>query len=280
MAFPVEFQYENEDDFIQRFLIPLLQRLGFAIVFNYHGKSEFGKDLIFGEIDRFGHVRYHGLQAKYEASISLNDVADLINDCKQAFANPFTHPQTGLVECISSFYAVNGGSLGPEAVKHYFNSLRPSYSGNVQLLQGKDLVTLDRWASVNRDASIGEQIRGLILELRYNRWMADIIRNTLTTTNKRPVERFRLGAASAYLSSPNLHAVLNTTDVDKYWHFTSSSNRMLDMTTNTMAINQSNTAQVTADILNTLLPHIETSARTIEEALTLAVRTLGPLAGM
>src|SRR5947208_1568790 len=109
MAFPLEFKYTNEEDFIQRFLIPLLQRLGFSLVVNYHGHSEFGKDLIFGEIDRFGHVRYHGLQAKYEQSISLNEVETLIKDARQAFANPFTHPQTGSVERISSFYAINGG---------------------------------------------------------------------------------------------------------------------------------------------------------------------------
>ncbi|MDP2754082.1 MAG: hypothetical protein Q8P40_06790 [Nitrospirota bacterium] len=83
MAIPPEFNFANEDEFTQEFLIPLLQRLGFSLVVNYHGSSEFGKDLIFAELDRFGHVRYHGLQAKYEPS-------------------------------ISSFYSINGGSIGPE----------------------------------------------------------------------------------------------------------------------------------------------------------------------
>ena len=91
MPIPPEFNYVNEDEFTQRFLIPLLQRLGFSLVVNYHGHAEFGKDLIFAEIDRFGHVRYHGLQAKYKPSISLNEVEGLITDCRQAFSNPFTH---------------------------------------------------------------------------------------------------------------------------------------------------------------------------------------------
>ena len=69
----------------RRFLIPLLQRLGFSIVVNFHGTSEFGKDIIFGEIDRFGHVVYHGLQAKYVPSISLSASDELIEDAKQAF---------------------------------------------------------------------------------------------------------------------------------------------------------------------------------------------------
>jgi hypothetical protein len=70
-AFPKKLtSYTSEDDFIQRFLIPLLKRLGFSVV-NYQGKSEHGRDLIFAEMDRFGHVRYHGLQAKYLPSIGL-----------------------------------------------------------------------------------------------------------------------------------------------------------------------------------------------------------------
>ena len=87
MAIPAEFAFANEDAFVQNFLIPLLRRLGFSLVVNYHGRTEFGKDLVFAEVDRFGHVRYHGLQAKYEARISLNGIEDLIRDCKQAFEN-------------------------------------------------------------------------------------------------------------------------------------------------------------------------------------------------
>jgi hypothetical protein len=121
VSFPAEFRYANEDDFIQRFLIPLITRMGFYVV-NYHGVSEFGKDLIFAEIDRFGHVRYHGLQAKYESSFSLKDSESLIDDCRQAFANPFKHPQTGATERISTFYAVNGGSVSDQATTHFFNS--------------------------------------------------------------------------------------------------------------------------------------------------------------
>jgi hypothetical protein len=86
--------YKKEEHLTDDFLIPLLQRLGFSIVVNFHGASEFGKDIIFGEIDRFGRVVYHGLQAKYVPSISLSASDELIEDAKQAFNNPFTHPQT------------------------------------------------------------------------------------------------------------------------------------------------------------------------------------------
>ena len=46
MAIPVESTYDNEEAFTQSFLIPLLQKLGFTLVLNYHGTAEFGKDLL------------------------------------------------------------------------------------------------------------------------------------------------------------------------------------------------------------------------------------------
>jgi hypothetical protein len=106
--------YSDENGFVQRFLIPLLRRLGFGIVVNHHGQSEAGMDLIVGEIDRFAHVRYHGIQAKFENSISKSASHGLVQDATEAFADAFTHPQTGAKHRISSFYAV---TLGPYRTK-------------------------------------------------------------------------------------------------------------------------------------------------------------------
>jgi hypothetical protein len=279
MAFPAEFRYVNEDDFIQRFLIPLLQRLGFSLVVNYHGSSELGKDLIFAEVDRFGHVRYHGLQAKYEPSISLNQVESLISDCRQAFANPFTHPQTGTVERISSFYAVNGGSLGSEAVTHYFNSLRPSFGGNVQMLQGKDLLSLDRWASVNQVNSVGNRVAGLLLEIRYNRDMLFHISDALRQNVNRPLERFRIDASAAYLCCPALPNALNVDAVNSYWHLCAACNKTLDFS-GSFGVGNQNQNELTQIILEKLCPNIDQLGIQIEVALRKALQTLGPLSGM
>ena len=60
---PIEAEFKTfgtEADFTRRFLVPLLLRLGYSIVAEYHGQREFGKDVVFGEIDRLGEVVDHG----------------------------------------------------------------------------------------------------------------------------------------------------------------------------------------------------------------------------
>ncbi|MGD9858247.1 MAG: hypothetical protein AB7U20_25175, partial [Planctomycetaceae bacterium] len=69
---------QKEFQFRDQFVMPLLLRLGFGIVVHYHGTREFGRDVIFGDLDRFGHVVYYGLQIKYESSIGLGASQKLI----------------------------------------------------------------------------------------------------------------------------------------------------------------------------------------------------------
>ena len=44
---PIEksLDFQNGADFTSRFLVPLLRRLGYSVVAEYHGQREFGKDL-------------------------------------------------------------------------------------------------------------------------------------------------------------------------------------------------------------------------------------------
>ena len=205
MSFPNEFNYKNEDEFIQKFLIPMLNRLGFSVV-NYHGPQEHGKDLILAEIDRFGHVRYHAMQAKYQPSLSVSDSHGLIEDCKEAFTNPFRHPHTGLSEGISCFYAVNGGSISDAATTNYFNALIV-YGSNARLLDGKALVALDRSVAFARNDSVKEMLTGLIMEIRVNRWLMQnsipLLDNYLKDQQSPlPFNRLRSYAISGFLIHP------------------------------------------------------------------------------
>lgn len=223
MPIPKQFNFANEDDFIQRFLISLIQRLGFSMTVNYHGSREFGRDLIFAEFDRFGHIRYHALQAKYVPSISVNEIEGLITDANLSFINPFTHPQTGTVERISSFYGVNGGSIAEGASATYFAALAPSRGANVRLLEGKDLIALDRWASMNREQSIASVLSAMVYEIRSNHntvsaitaWMEQFV--NAKDGGSYPIRRLRTVAVAKYLEAPPIPLQVPTENVSDYF---------------------------------------------------------------
>ncbi len=232
MAFPIEFNYESERDFTQKFVIALVSRLGYAIVINYHGTTEFGKDLIMGEIDKFAHVRYHGLQVKYKPTLGLSDIDDLIRDCRQAFKNPFRHPQTGDTHAISTFYAVNGGSISDQAVTHFFATVRPEYGDNARILDGKALLQLDRSASIVGIGSVRSFLSGLRLELRFNiqvgRDVCAALRRVIAEEGPFPMQRLRVGAISAFLDRPAPVLSEHFELVDQCWQGATMFNRIVD----------------------------------------------------
>ncbi len=232
MSFPVEFDYECEQDFTQRFLTTLVSRLGYAIVINYHGASEFGKDLVIGEIDKFAHVRYHAVQVKYKASLGLNDIDDLIRDCRQAFKNPFRHPQTGDTHVIGTFYAVNGGSVSDQAVTHFFATIRPEYGDNARILDGKALLQLDRSASVVGVEPVRSLLSGLRLELQFNikvgRDICEALSRVIAEQGPFPMQRLRVGAISAFLDRPAPILGEHLQIIDDCWQGATMFNRVVD----------------------------------------------------
>jgi len=277
MAFPADLAtFDSEEAFTDQFLIPLLQRLGFSVVVNFHGTTEFGKDVIFGEIDRFGHVTYHGMQAKYVASTSLSASHELIEDATQAFNNSFTHPQTGSTERISTFLAVNGGSISDQARTHYFNSLQPTFGANVRLLDGKALVSLDKLAALNSGAFTKERLSGLLLEIRFNRM-------TSVHTVKRvgefidggslPMARFRLAATQAVLAQPVLMIEDFVNALHRYWGRCSAINKLLDTATAPLANQEYRNHQAKTAL--GLLPIVEEDSTIISEHITTHLAAIG-----
>jgi hypothetical protein len=235
MAFPGELAgYTSEDDFIRRFLVPVLGRIGFSIVVDFHGNREFGKDLIIGEIDRFGHVCYYGVQAKYQATLGKAEVQGLIDDCKEAFAKQFDHPQTGTEHRISRFYAVTAGSISNEARDVFFASLTPLHSDNVRLLDGKDLLDLDRSAAV-RSESTRDLLSGVLLEARHNLAVLSSVHAPLQEIVNGsghgvayPAQRLRLIAMSAWLLRPLALPSLPAAKIEEIFAQATSFNRTLD----------------------------------------------------
>ncbi|QDV74164.1 restriction endonuclease [Botrimarina mediterranea] len=185
MAIQDELQYGSEADFTTKYVMPLLRRRGYAVVAYYHGSDEFGKDVVFGEIDKLGHVRYCAAQIKAVSSIGLSAVAELIQDCEQAFANPFKHPQTGAEEKISAFYAINSGTFSSQARTHFYSQLRHRYGANVRMLQGEDLLAIDRATTAESLSVLSARVSGLIAEVNYNNW---ILRNATLDIEKQGVQ--------------------------------------------------------------------------------------------
>lgn len=145
MAIPPELTaFQGEAAFRDRFIIPLLYRLGFSVVVEYHGQREFGRDIIFGEIDRLGHVVYYALQVKYLPVIHQTESHGLVADAKESFAHDFHHPQKQTKERVCRFYVANAGSIATNARDNFFAILEQSIASNSVLLDGSALLSLTR----------------------------------------------------------------------------------------------------------------------------------------
>lgn len=81
----------DEETYTNEVLLPLFRAMGFNDVHYNHGKREFGKDITFSEIDKFGVRRNYGVQVKAgdlsgEVQSDLDKIIAQIDD---AFTIPF-----------------------------------------------------------------------------------------------------------------------------------------------------------------------------------------------
>jgi hypothetical protein len=109
-------RFNNEAEFREKFVKPLLNRLGFYGVSEQHGTQEFGKDFVFSELHRLGGMRHHAAQVKHVESLNQGSaVNDLLSQVSQAFATPF-HRADSIREChVSSVYMFNSGTITANA---------------------------------------------------------------------------------------------------------------------------------------------------------------------
>ena len=281
MSIQREFEkYGNEATFIRDFVVPLLRRLGYYIV-HYHGRREYGRDLIFSEIDRLKNFVYHGLQAKYEGSIGQGESGSLIDDCREAFCHTFQHPITGEVGHISGFIVANAGSFADNTYERFHVDARNrEHGGHVRLLDGKALLNLDRWATVARVEQVGETLSGLVREIQHNRsilaCIVDTVKNSLANpaTKLLPAWRLRVYAVSHYVQRPILTNIIPFEVVDAYlFDADTCVNRILD----DVPLRKNGEELLTS----TLLPavgRLQAGADRIEAIIQTVLDTLGPLA--
>lgn len=284
MALSPEFtRYADENDFVQRFLVPLLGRLGFGIVANHHGQSEAGMDLIVGEIDRFSHVRYHGIQAKFKPSIGKLATHGLVHDATEAFAAEFTYPQTGAKHRISCFYVVNAGTVSDEARKLFFALLQSKHGDNVRLLEGRDLLALDRSAALRAEGA-RNLLLALLMETRRISTSLNRLRPQLQGIVDGdgngviyPVERLRLVATEAWLAGPVLVSELPAKQIEDLQSLASAFNRSLDEA-GSSPLHTVVSIKVPAAKALRLLPHVVADSTAVECAVAAQLEALGSLA--
>lgn len=180
-------------------------------------------------------MRYYGLQAKYEGSIGLSAINALIDDCNQAFTIEFIHPNTGAAARISSFYAVNAGTFSDEAREYFFKALRPKYADNIRLIDGRELLKLDRLGAITLAETRREVLAGLLCEVEYNLSMMVHLIPELKSIAMGdgqnihyPPMRFRLNALSSYLVRPIFGDPIPLDNLQRFWLMGINVNTLLD----------------------------------------------------
>lgn len=101
----------NEDEYTSAVIMPLLRQLGYSEVTYNHGITEFGKDIVFADYDRFGNKMYHAAQVKAGDLSGSNkgQVSDVINHIERAFNVPFEDLVTKGKVRISHFFLITSG---------------------------------------------------------------------------------------------------------------------------------------------------------------------------
>jgi len=212
-------QFRDEESFRKNFIRPLLNKLGFFLVTDYHGRREFGKDFVFSELHRFGGVRHYAAQIKHIQSIGLGKAADeLVTDINQAFASPFTLPDSPLESYISSFYIFNSGRITDEAKDDLIQRIRrTSYAGNVYFLDGDRLDSLSKWATFQNDQNIRSRLSGLKNQLIIN---INIWDSVIKDAEREMFGEARgpiLAGIEAFLSSPFSPERISENDLMHLW---------------------------------------------------------------
>jgi hypothetical protein len=166
------------------------------------------------------------LQAKFEETLRQSSAQSLVDDFKDAFANPFTHPTTGLSHRIATFTVANAGSIAPNTRTAFQNGVG-HYIGCTRMLDGQALLSLDRYASSSRMESARDLLGGMQRELIFNRsvWLAiqsAFVKRAAGKTSNMPLLGLRNGAISNFLTAPICADYINFEACEAYWQAVAS----------------------------------------------------------
>jgi hypothetical protein len=106
-----------EKDLRKQVLIPLLQAMQFQGVHEYHGTTEFGKDIVCWDTDKLNSRENLAFVVKATAvSGQSNASADIENQVRQCFSKPYIDPITGAEEWVDRCWVVSNKPISSNAV--------------------------------------------------------------------------------------------------------------------------------------------------------------------
>lgn len=135
-------EYEKDEPlFTKEVVIPVLRKLGFGSVRYNHGVNEFGRDVLFSELDKFGRIRHCAAQVKAGDIAASNGVllGTLLTQIDDAFAMPVMGPGKSKQFNISEVLVICSGRITEGAVQRLNQKLDPRLVGSVHFLDRDDI---------------------------------------------------------------------------------------------------------------------------------------------
>lgn len=143
--FPKIEETENEGEFSQKVLIPIIRKLNFINVRYNHGKREFGKDILFCRMTEFDDIEFWGAQVKF-GNISgevRSEIDYIISQIDDAFRMPFYDVYTRRKERISKLLIAISGRFTENAIEKICEKIELSViKNNLIFIDGAKIETI------------------------------------------------------------------------------------------------------------------------------------------
>ena len=138
-------KYEtNEALFSTEIVLPLLNKMNYDNVTYNHGVKEYGKDFIFSETDKFGFVKYTGIQVK-TGNLRGNvksDVDEILAQIDDGFSMPFTLLGSKNPLYISTFIVLISGHFTENAKDKIAEKVNKYLIGNVFFIEKSKIINI------------------------------------------------------------------------------------------------------------------------------------------
>jgi hypothetical protein len=131
----------DEPLFTQEVVIPILRSMGFQSVRYNHGVNEFGRDVLFADLDKFSTVRHYAAQVK-AGDISASNgtlLNQLIAQIDDAFSMPVKGPGRSKHFHISEIYIICSGKITTGAIERLNQKIDSRLVGSVHFLDFDDI---------------------------------------------------------------------------------------------------------------------------------------------